>query len=172
MNSEPEARLTAPRLASPMEKTFFDRGGLWIVGQSVLLVTVACIGIYYREQFAPFRFQLAIASVLFVLSAFTGIAGTITLGKNRTAFPEPLPHGHFVSTGIYGIIRHPLYLSLMLWAFSWALFWCSAVGLLSAVVVAIFFDAKARHEERLLQKGHRQYADYQRRVRRFLPGVY
>ena len=155
-----------------MEKTFLNRGGLWVVGQSLLLTAAAVASVYFQNQFAPIRFQLEVAVTLFVLSAFTGIAGVVALGKNRTAFPTPLPDGELISAGIYRVVRHPLYLSLMLWAISWALFWRSAAGIAFAIVIAIFFDLKARDEERQLRANHPEYADYARRVRRFVPGIY
>lgn len=155
-----------------MRKTFIDRGGFWVLAQSALLTITAIAAILYREQFAPAPYQLYVALLLFALSAVTGIAGVVALGKNRTAFPHPLPASEIVSRGIYQVVRHPLYLSLMLWAISWALFWCSFVGIAFFVLIVIFFDLKARYEEHHLQKMHPEYTAYANRVRRFVPGIY
>jgi DNA-binding response OmpR family regulator len=54
----------------------------------------------------------------------------------------------------------------------WALVWGSWSGLVAALVLALFLDAKARREERWLQRQFPDYADYERKVRRFIPGVY
>ena len=155
-----------------MPKMFLYRGGLWVVAQSLLLTIAAVVSVSYREQFAPLRFQLSVAILLFALSAYTGIAGVVALGKNRTAFPHPLPESEVVSRGIYQFVRHPLYLSLMLWAVSWALFWCSLVGMAFSILVVAFFDLKARYEENRLREKHPEYSAYARHVRRFVPGVY
>jgi len=155
-----------------LEITFINRGGLWVIGQSLLLTVAAVVSVSFRDQFSPISFQLPVAVALFTLSAITGVAGVVALGKNRTAFPTPLPDSELISTGIYRVVRHPLYLSLMLWAISWGLFWRSTVGIGFAVPVAIFFDLKARDEERRLRANHPEYADYARHVRRFVPGVY
>ena len=37
---------------------------------------------------------------------------------------------------------------------------------------AVFFDRKARREERWLRSRFPKYAAYERRVRRFIPGIY
>lgn len=152
--------------------TFLNRGGLWVVAQSMLLTATAAMSIFYDHQFGAFPFQFTVATTLFALAAFTGIAGVVALGENRTALPAPLPDGEVVSTGIYRFVRHPLYLSLILWALSWPLFWSSAVGLACSVFVIAFFDLKARHEERLLLRLHPAYADYALRVKRLVPGIY
>lgn len=152
--------------------TFFNRGGSWVVAQSLLLTATAAMSVFYDQQFQAFPFQFTIAATLFALAAFTGIAGVVALGENRTALPAPLPDGEVVSTGIYRLVRHPLYLSLILWALSWPLFWSSGAGLVCAVFVIVFFDLKARREERLLLRLHPEYAAYALRVKRFVPGVY
>lgn len=41
-----------------------------------------------------------------------------------------------------------------------------------SLVLAVFFDAKARREETWLRQQFPEYANYQLRVRRFLPGIY
>jgi protein-S-isoprenylcysteine O-methyltransferase Ste14 len=151
---------------------FLDRGGLWVVAQSMLLTAAAGASIFYEQQFVAFRLQLLLASLLLMFAAWTGLAGVIALGENRTALPAPLPDGELVSTGIYRFVRHPLYLSLILWAISWPLFWSSIVGLACAVFVIVFFDLKARHEEQLLLRHHPEYGEYALRVKRFLPGIY
>ena len=138
----------------------------------MLLAVVAGINVFYREQFAPVRFQLFVALALFALAAFTGIAGVVALGRNRTPFPAPVAGGELVSDGIFRVVRHPLYLSLILWAVSWALFWCSLVGFLFAGMVAVYLDLKGRREERFLEEKYPDYLEYARRVRRFVPGVY
>jgi protein-S-isoprenylcysteine O-methyltransferase Ste14 len=43
---------------------------------------------------------------------------------------------------------------------------------MAALVLALFFDAKARREERWLRQRFSEYARYEARVRRFLPWVY
>jgi protein-S-isoprenylcysteine O-methyltransferase Ste14 len=42
----------------------------------------------------------------------------------------------------------------------------------AALVLALFLDAKARREERWLRRQFPDYADYELKVRRFIPGVY
>jgi protein-S-isoprenylcysteine O-methyltransferase Ste14 len=109
---------------------------------------------------------------LFVLGAWIGLKGKADLGRNRITRPEPRPDGALVTGGIYAFIRHPLYASLILLGFAWALIWRSWPVLGLALVQAIFLDAKARCEERYLKERFDGYAAYRRRVKRLIPGLY
>lgn len=109
---------------------------------------------------------------LFLLGAWIGLKGKADLGRNRITRPQPRPDGELVTGGIYAFIRHPLYASLILLGFAWALIWRSWPVLGLALVQAIFLDAKARCEERYMIARFSGYADYRRRVKRLIPGLY
>jgi len=155
-----------------MRSGFVKRGGIWIIVQSSLMMTVVAAGIFDRQRFEPFPFQFTLATTLFIVAAIVGVAGVISLGKSRTAFPEPRDGGELAEHGVYGIVRHPLYTSVILWGLSWCLFWRSGVAAGATLAMTVFFDAKARYEERLLMSRFGGYAAYKSRVRRFIPWVY
>ena len=109
---------------------------------------------------------------LLLVAAGCGIAGTISLGRNLTPFPKPSASSTLVRTGIYGLIRHPLYTAVFCGSVGWALVWQSWPALLAALALAPLFDAKARREERWLRQKFPEYAGYERQVRRFVPWIY
>jgi len=154
-----------------MSADFIQRGGIWVVGQSVLLAAVFLGGPIWRDQWHSPVSALC-GGLLLLLSASCGLAGTISLGRNLTPFPKPTLGVSLVRSGIYGLMRHPLYTAVFCWAVGWALVWRSWPALVTALVLAPLFDAKARHEERCLRQAFSEYSDYERRVRRFIPWVY
>ena len=152
-------------------KNFIRRGGLWVLGQGVLMLAVVVCGVIWSEQ--QWGFLLQLCGVLCLVAAvFCGISGAFALGRNLTPFPEPPANAHLVQAGIYGFIRHPLYTAVISGAVGWALLRASWPALIGSLALAIFFDAKARKEERHLRIQFPDYADYERRVRRFIPWVY
>ena len=154
-----------------MSGDFVKRGGLWVLGQGLLLCVVVGGGILCRDQWH--RFALTIGGVSFlVIGAVCGVAGTVSLGRNLTPFPRPSTGASLVQTGIYGLIRHPLYTAVFSGSVGWALVWRSWPALAAALALAPLFDAKARREERWLREQFPEYATYERRVRRFIPWVY
>ena len=107
-----------------------------------------------------------------IVGAGIAIAGALALGRNLTPFPKPLEHAQLVRHGIYAVIRHPLYTSVISLAIGWALVWQSWPALLAAAVLVPFFHAKARREERWLRKKFPEHADYERRLHRFIPRLH
>jgi protein-S-isoprenylcysteine O-methyltransferase Ste14 len=69
-----------------------------------------------------------------------------------------------VSTGVYGFLRHPMYLGGILMFVGTPLLLGSVVGLAIAVVLAIVLAARIVGEERLLVNELEGYAEYQRKV--------
>lgn len=154
-----------------MENHFHNRGGWWVLFQSLLLLAVMSLGIAYRQTWHGLVFGWVGGAFLFC-SAVCGIAGAITLGRNLTPFPVPAQHSTLVQNGIYGLIRHPLYTAVFCGSVGWALVWRSAPAFFAAVALGPFFTAKARREERFLREKYPEYAEYEQRVKRFIPWVY
>jgi len=154
-----------------MSSTFFERGGLWMLGQNLLLVFVGAGGFFYRNHWHHVLLARC-GAFLLLFAAGCGLAGAISLGRNLTPFPGPSQSGRLVRTGIYQFVRHPLYVAVFCASVGWALFCASWPALLAALVLAPVLDAKARREERWLQQRFPEYASYEQRVRRFIPWVY
>ena len=154
-----------------MSDGFVQRGGWWVVGQSVLLLAIAgldLIGHATMKPLPPFIGGL----VLIVAGAICSVAGLLALGRNLTPFPKPSANTVLVQHGIYALIRHPLYTSVFCAAVGSSLIFQSWLALGASLALGVFFDAKARHEERWLRQQFRDYVGYERRVRRFIPWIY
>lgn len=91
------------------------------------------------------------------------------LGPDLVATPRPSAGSHLRETGIYGHVRHPIYLAVILGALGWALLWSSTVGLILTGICLVFLVLKARYEESLLLDRFPGYAAYMRRVPAFVP---
>lgn len=154
-----------------MPSGFLERGGGWVLGQSALMVMVLVAGPLVPGTHRP-PWLTVLAVLALGLGAVFGLAGVRVLGRNRTIFPEPNPGSRLIRHGIYRRVRHPLYASLMWLSLGWAAWWASPAALLAGVVLAVFLDRKARHEEIRLRARFPEYAEYARQVRRFFPGIY
>lgn len=151
-------------------RRFLDRGGGWVAGQFVLLACLVLLALRYPGD-GPVVWRCAGAVVL-VIAAAVAFAGAKALGRNLTPFPEPAAHARLVRSGIYAKIRHPIYTSVILAGFGWALAWLSWPTLLASAALLPFFHAKSCREEGFLRRKFPEYREYEARTRRFVPGIY
>ncbi len=85
-----------------------------------------------------------------------------------------IQRGHtLVTTGVYGVIRHPSYLGLLINSLGLGLAFRSGVGVLLTALILVPLLARIRAEERLLraQFGD-EYDAYCARTSRLIPGIY
>ena len=78
-----------------------------------------------------------------------------------------------MTDGIYGVIRHPSYLGLLVNSLGWALAFRSGVGVLLTALLMPPLVARIRAEERLLRSQFGgEYEVYCNRTSRLIPGLY
>ena len=147
---------------------FIARGGAWVMAQSILMTPVIVLGVTFHGDWTRLP-VIAAGAGLFVTGGYFGIAGVVVLGRNRRPYPQPREGSELVQHGVYAQVRHPLYTSVMLASLGWSLIWQSWPSFIAALVLIPFFHAKARREERWLREQFSGYADYERRVPRFIP---
>ena len=151
-------------------KRFLERGGGWVAGQFLLLACLIVLAILYPGTgLMAWRF---VGVLVLIVAAAVAVAGITALGRNLTPFPKPSDHAKLVQHGIYARIRHPLYISVLLAGFGWALAWLSWPALLAAVALLPFFHAKSCREEGFLRQKFPGYRDYEARTSRFIPWLY
>jgi protein-S-isoprenylcysteine O-methyltransferase Ste14 len=93
---------------------------------------------------------------------------------NRFSGLVAIQPGHaLLTTGIYGVIRHPSYLGLLVNAFGWGLAFRSWVGVLLAALLVPLLLARIRSEEALLRAQFgAEYDAYCARTSRLIPGLF
>jgi protein-S-isoprenylcysteine O-methyltransferase Ste14 len=95
----------------------------------------------------------------------------VDLGLNWSPTLEIREHHELITHGIYGVLRHPMYASLLLWDLAQPLLlqnWIA--GLLSLAFFVPFYVLRVRPEERMmLDTFGDQYRDYMKRVGGIFP---
>ena len=155
---------------------FGSSGEWWVVAQFILVPIAMVTAVFLRNSDGAGGtgriMAIALALMSFLLAAFLAIGGVIHLGHNLTAVPRPLDTGVLVQTGVYAIVRHPIYAGIIFGLIGWGLVFSSLAGLVMAAVVLIFFDLKSRREEKWLIEKYPDYAAYRSRVRKLIPFIY
>ena len=137
--------------------------GLFAVLMIALIATPA-------EQVLMVRvLGLALIAGAVVVLAAAVLAYQTTNRSLPNVTPTPNSRAALVTSGVYGVIRHPIYTAVLLASMGVALAHGHALPLLVAAVMIGFFTLKARYEERLLSAAYPEYAAYMGRTGRFLP---
>ena len=153
-----------------MKPSFAARGGWWVVAQGGLIAAGLAAGPLGAAEHPAVALRV-IGGLLAGAGAGFGVAGVLALGRQITPFPKPDAGALLVQRGIFRYVRHPLYTSVMALAWAWGLVWASAAALVVAGLLCALLYFKARTEELWLREQFPDYADYERRVRRFVPWV-
>jgi protein-S-isoprenylcysteine O-methyltransferase Ste14 len=150
----------------------------WVWGQFALIGLVAVVAPmlpryvslgnadYFLNRVDPLRFRVL---GLLIAAAGGGLAvwGVRSLGPSLTPGTEPLPGASLVTSGAYAHVRHPIYAGLVLVLAGYTLAWSNwTLGLIVGAVALLYFDGKARAEERWLIERHAEYRRYALHVRR------
>jgi protein-S-isoprenylcysteine O-methyltransferase Ste14 len=146
----------------------------WLTGQGVLfllafVVVPATDGVFWR---LPVPGAGVAGVVVFGAGVVVGLVAAAHLGRQLVPQPSPIDDGAMVETGLYALVRHPIYLAVLLLISGAVIRWLSVAGLMLLAVAFLFFDRKSAYEERLLCATYPGYARYRERVRwKLVPGL-
>ena len=110
---------------------------------------------------------------LFAVGGALRIGPVFILGHRFSGLVAIQPGHTLVTDGLYGIIRHPSYLGLLVGALGWALTFRSGVGLALTALLIPPLLARIRAEEALLRSEFgAEYVAYRSRTWRLVPGLF
>ena len=111
--------------------------------------------------------------LLYAAGGVLRLAPVFVLGRRFSGLVAIQPEHRLVSSGLYGIIRHPSYLGLFVLSLGWGLVFRSGVGVILAVLTLPVVLARIDAEERLLSETFgAEYDAYRARTWRLIPYVY
>jgi protein-S-isoprenylcysteine O-methyltransferase Ste14 len=154
-----------------------DRGNRWVILALALLGLLAAWLPAYTDRKGwwipggePVRW-LGVA--LFAAGGALRLWPVFVLGPRFSGLVAIQPGHRLVTSGVYGVIRHPSYLGLLANALGWALAFRSGAGVLLTALMVPPVVARIRAEEALLRAHFGvEYDAYRRRTSRMIPGIY
>ena len=96
-----------------------------------------------------------------------GLLALVQLGTNLTPWPSPKNGSSLVTEGTYSWARHPIYASLIWFAFGLSLGYMSPWRFGITLLLILLFIKKSTFEESMLRERFKDYAGYAKRVKRF-----
>ena len=108
--------------------------------------------------------------LLLIIGCITNVMGRFALGKNWANQIKIYKDQTLVKTGVYSIVRHPLYASLIWMFYGGSLVFMNYAGFLANTFIFIpFMYYRAKQEEKLLSKTFKDYEKYKKEVGMFFP---
>ena len=137
--------------------------------ESAFILLLMNFRIWFVDPFSPVHF---VSWILLILSAYVGIEGYLLLkrkGKSEESFENT---SVLVKSGLYGYVRHPLYLSVFLFGIG-VMFkdpMQTQLILGAVLLVAIYFTARIEEKEMIAKFGD-EYRKYMKETKMFIPYI-
>ncbi len=160
---------------SPGERE--DRANRWVIWA---LLSIGLLDAYLPAYTDRHDFWTLDGDTVRWLGVFLFAAGGVlrlwpvfVLGHRFSGLVAIQPDHTLATGGIYGLIRHPSYLGLLVNSLGWGLAFRSGVGVLLAASMLLPLLARIQAEERLLRSQFgAEYDAYCARTSRLIPGLY
>jgi protein-S-isoprenylcysteine O-methyltransferase Ste14 len=154
-----------------------DRGNRWVFAAFGLLGLLAAYLPAYtdRKDFWTFGGEAVrwLGVLLFCTGGALRLWPVFVLGPRFSGLVAIQPGHTLVTTGVYGIVRHPSYLGLLVNSLGWGLAFRSGVGVLLAALLLPPLIGRIHAEERLLRENFGpEYEVYCGRTWRLVPWLY
>ena len=118
----------------------------------------------FSIQFFPFYLRALISLPFFVFSFFLARFGL------KIIFGEQREEMVVIRSGVFSIVRHPIYLGSILVYFGFIIISLSIIAFYIWVIIILFYYYISRYEEKILiDKIGAQYEEYVREVPMFIP---
>jgi protein-S-isoprenylcysteine O-methyltransferase Ste14 len=144
------------------------------MGQIILLMIFLAVWISdsfflkystFLSAYIPYYFQIPLVLIIMFCSGYLARSGL------RIVFGETREQPVVIRKGVFGMVRHPIYLGSILFYLGMIIATLSLLSLLMWIVIIIFYHLISRYEEKLLLKKFGiEYENYLREVPMWIPG--
>lgn len=171
--------MNAEQIHTPVPRSSWLRGrrGEWYVLAQFALFALVLFGPRTLPGLPAWdpplsRATSTVGGFLLAVGAGLILTGAARIGTKLSALPHPRDGAPLHVFGPFRLVRHPMYGGGILMGLGWGLWVRGWLTLIYALLLAVFFDFKARREERWLRATYPGYAEYQQRTRKLIPFVY
>lgn len=146
-----------------------------VVALSGLLFLIGFVasGLDFRFGWTRVPVWLGIAASVILLVSYGLYAEVMRENAYLSRTVEVQENQKVVDTGLYGVVRHPMYAVTILLFLSFPLVLGSWIGFVLFLHYPILIAARIKNEEMVLEQGLEGYAEYKKRVKyRIIPFIW
>ena len=134
---------------------------VWILDSYIFKISVLL------NRFIPFLVRMILFALIMVLGLL------LIYLSHKTLFHENEPLDTLITDGILGRVRHPLYLGILLIYIAFIALSISLISIVLFIVIFLIFNKMANYEEKVLENFFgRQYLEYKKQVRKWIPKIF
>lgn len=149
------------------EHAFSDMGQLiFLVVFLVVWIADSFVFKYstFLTQYVSNYIRVPIALIVLIISGLLAWTGL------KIVFRETREEPQVITSGVFSIVRHPIYLSSILLYLGFILLSLSLISALVWILITVFYYMISRYEEKLLiQRFGSAYEEYKKKVPMLLP---
>lgn len=159
-------RLTAKEKESEQKSVLLLSGLMFICG-------FILAGLDFRFKWLILPEWLSITAAVVFLLGYLLYAEVLRENKYLSRTVEIQENQKVIDTGLYGVVRHPMYLSTLLLFLSMPLVLGSLFSFIIFLIYPVIIIKRIKNEEQVLEKGLEGYSEYKKRVKyRLFPFIW
>ncbi|MHA2472043.1 MAG: methyltransferase family protein [Promethearchaeota archaeon] len=131
---------------------------VWILDSLIFTISI------FLSFYIPFLFRIILFGIIIIIAiVFIQIS-------QKILFNQPENKDELITEGIFGHVRHPLYLGVLLIYLSFIFLSISLISLVVWVIILLIYDRLATFEEKELEKIYkREYLEYKDKIPKWIP---
>ena len=139
----------------------------------MFLAAFIAAGLSFRFGWWMLPFGVSIAATVVFLAAYVLYAEVLRENTYLSRTVEVQENQKVIDTGLYGIVRHPMYMATVILFLAMPLVLGSVLSFLVMLCYIPIIVKRIRNEEQVLEKGLPGYREYKKKVRyRLIPGIW
>ena len=139
----------------------------------MFLAAFVAAGLNFRFSWLVLPSWVSWASAAVFLLAYALYAEVLRENAYLSRTVEVQENQKVIDTGLYGVVRHPMYMTTLLLFLAMPLILGSAISFVITLAYIPIIAKRIRNEEEVLERGLAGYAEYKQRVRyRVIPFIW
>ena len=139
----------------------------------VFLIGFVVSGLDFRFGWNQFADWIVILGAIVLVASYLLYAEVMRENAYLSRTVEIQEGQKVVDTGLYGIVRHPMYMATTLLFLSIPVVLGSLIGFLIFLLLPVLLVKRIRNEEEVLEKGLEGYSEYKKKVKyRLFPFIW
>ena len=139
----------------------------------MFLMAFIAAGLSFRYGWLMLPFPVSVAAAVVFLAAYVLYAEVLRENTYLSRTVEVQENQKVIDTGLYGLVRHPMYMATVLLFLAMPLVLGSVISFLIMLAYIPIITKRIRNEEQVLSEGLPGYRDYMEKVKyRLIPFVW